>query len=78
MKFPKVITRRGQKATIYGRTARYPKYRLCYQAEGKRITRVFWAYGEALAAATSTIAARSMADCGISGKRKRNCGRAHQ
>jgi integrase len=54
VKFPKVITLRGQKATIYGRTARYPKYRLCYMAEGKRITRVFWIYGEALAAAKST------------------------
>lgn len=55
LKFPKVITRSGHKATIYGRTAKYPKYRLCYMAEGKRITRVFWIYGEALAAAKSTV-----------------------
>jgi hypothetical protein len=55
VKFPKVITHRGQKATIYGRTARYPKYRLCYMAEGKRITRVFWTYGQALTAARNTV-----------------------
>jgi hypothetical protein len=42
LKFPRVITRSGHKATIYGRTAKYPKYRLCYMAEGKRLTRVFW------------------------------------
>ena len=29
VKLPKVITHRRQKATIYGRTAKYPKYRLC-------------------------------------------------
>jgi integrase len=55
VKFPKVVTHRGQKATIYGRTARYRKYRLCYMAEGRRCTRVFKKYAEALAAAKTTV-----------------------
>jgi integrase len=65
VKFPKAITRRGHKVRIYGRTARYRKYRVCYLADGKRHTRVFWIYGLALAAAKSTL--RQLVKCNAIG-----------
>ena len=47
MRFPKVIRFRRVEATIYGKTANYPFYRLAYYVAGKRVTRSFKSYVEA-------------------------------
>jgi len=46
VKFPKRIRYRRVEATIYGKTKKYPFYRLAYCVAGKRVTRSFKAYGE--------------------------------
>ena len=47
VRFPKAIRFRRVEATIYGKTANYPFYRLAYYVVGKRVTRSFKSYGEA-------------------------------
>jgi integrase len=47
VRFPKVIHFRRVEATIYGKTKKYPFYRLAFYVAGKRVTRSFKSYGEA-------------------------------
>ena len=47
MKFPVRIKHRKQEAVIYGKTAAYPFYRLCYHVAGRRITKLLSSYAEA-------------------------------
>lgn len=47
VKFPQVIRHRKAEATIYGRSAHYPRYRLAYRVAGQRRLRTFTSYGEA-------------------------------
>jgi hypothetical protein len=47
MKFPVKVTFRKAEAKIYGKSAAYPFYRLCYYAAGKRHVRSFSTYSEA-------------------------------
>jgi integrase len=47
MKFPVKVTFRKAEAKIYGKSAAYPFYRLCYYAAGKRRIQSFSTYSEA-------------------------------
>ena len=47
MKFPVKVTYRKAEAKIYGKSAAYPFYRLCYYAAGKRRIQTFSTYSEA-------------------------------
>ncbi len=47
VRFPKAIRYRRVEATIYGKTKKYPFYRLAYYVAGRRVTRSFKSYGEA-------------------------------
>ena len=55
MKFPQIIRHRKVEATIYGKSASYPRYRLAYHVAGKRRLRTFAAYGEAKAEAERIV-----------------------
>jgi integrase len=55
VRFPKVIRFRRITATIYGKTNKYPFYRLAYYGAGKRVTRSFKTYGEAKAEAERIV-----------------------
>jgi len=46
MRFPLIIKFRRSEATIYGKSEKYPYYRLAYRAAGKRIVRSFATYSE--------------------------------
>jgi hypothetical protein len=47
MKFPVKVNFRKAEAKIYGKSAAYPFYRLCFYAAGKRHVRSFSTYSEA-------------------------------
>ena len=47
MKFPVKVTYRKAEVKIYGKSAAYPFYRLCYYAAGQRRVRSFSTYAEA-------------------------------
>jgi hypothetical protein len=47
MRFPKLIRHRKCEATIYGKSKRYPFYRVVYHADGKRPMKSIAAYSEA-------------------------------
>ncbi len=47
MRFPKLIRHRRCEATIYGKSKRYPFYRVVYRADGKRRMKSIAAYAEA-------------------------------
>ncbi len=55
VRFPKVIQHRRITATIYGKKANYPFYRLAYYVAGKRVIRHFKTYGEAKAEAETKL-----------------------
>ena len=56
VKFPQPIRFRGKvEATIYGKTAQYPRYRLAYRVAGKRRLRTFATYGGAKAEAERVV-----------------------
>jgi integrase len=55
VRFPKVIRYRRAKATIYGKTKKYPFYRLAYYVAGKRLTPSFKSYGDAKAEADRRV-----------------------
>jgi integrase len=55
MKFPVKVSFRKAEAKIYGKTAAYPFYRICYRAGGKRHVRSFTSYGEARAEAETKV-----------------------
>ncbi len=55
MKFPQTIRHHKAEATIYGRTARYTRYRLSYHVAGKRRQLTFASYGEAKAQAERVV-----------------------
>jgi hypothetical protein len=60
MKFPVRIKHRKQEAVIYGKTAAYPFYRLCYHVAGRRITKSLSSYAEARQEAETKL--RELAD----------------
>ena len=60
VRFPKVIRFRRVEATIYGKTKKYPFYRLAYYVAGRRVTRSFKSYGEAKTEAERKV--REIAD----------------
>ena len=47
MRFPKLIRHRKCEATLYGKSKRYPFYRVVYRADGKRRMKSIAAYSEA-------------------------------
>jgi hypothetical protein len=47
VRFPKVIRHRKSEATIYGKSKRYPFYRVVYRVAGKRRMKSVAAYSEA-------------------------------
>jgi hypothetical protein len=47
VRFPKIIRHRKSEATIYGKSKRYPFYRVVYRADGKRRMKSIAAYPEA-------------------------------
>ena len=47
MKFPVKVSFRKAEVKIYGKSAAYPFYRLCYYAAGKRRIQSFSTYTEA-------------------------------
>jgi integrase len=47
VRFPKTIRHRKSEATIYGKSKRYPFYRVVYRADGKRRMKSIAAYSEA-------------------------------
>jgi len=49
VKFPFLVKHRDATATIYGRTVRYPLYRLAYKADGRRRLQAFKTFAEARA-----------------------------
>lgn len=56
LKFPKVIRHRKEEATIYGKKANYPFYRVCfYDATHKRRMKHFATYSEALSEAEKVV-----------------------
>jgi integrase len=60
VRFPKVIHFRRVEATIYGKTKKYPFYRLAFYVAGRRVTRSFKSYGEAKTEAEKKV--REIAD----------------
>ena len=60
MKFPVRIKHRKQEAVIYGKTAAYPFYRLCYHVAGRRITKSLSSYAEVCQEAETKV--RKLAD----------------
>jgi len=46
VKFPQVIRHRKAEATIYGKSQKYPRYRLAYYVAGQRRIRSFATYGD--------------------------------
>lgn len=57
MKFPLVVRHRKAEATIYGKTAKYPFYRLAYYSAGKRHVRSFSTYSKARTACDKVLKA---------------------
>jgi integrase len=55
MKFPVKVTFRKAEAKIYGKSAAYPFYRLCYYAAGKRRIQSFSTYSAAKTAADTKV-----------------------
>ena len=55
MKFPVKVRYRKAEAKIYGKSAAYPFYRLCYYASGKRHVRSFSTYTEAKTEADTKV-----------------------
>jgi hypothetical protein len=55
MRFPVKITYRKAEAKIYGKSAAYPFYRVCYYAAGKRHVRSFSTYSEAKTEADAKV-----------------------
>jgi hypothetical protein len=55
MKFPVKVTFRKAEAKIYGKSAAYPFYRLCYYAAGKRRIQSFFTYSEAKTEADTEV-----------------------
>jgi hypothetical protein len=55
MKFPVKVTFRKAEAKIYGKSAAYPFYRLCYYAAGKRRIQSFSTYSAAKTAADEKV-----------------------
>ncbi len=55
MRFPVKVRHRKAEATIYGKTAAYPFYRISYSAAGKRHVRSFSTYAEAKAEADAKV-----------------------
>jgi integrase len=55
MRFPVKITYRKAEAKIYGKSAAYPFYRVCYYAAGKRHVRSFSTYNEAKTEADAKV-----------------------
>ena len=55
MKFPVKVTYRKAEVKIYGKSAAYPFYRLCYYAAGKRRIQSFSTYSEAKTAADAKV-----------------------
>jgi hypothetical protein len=55
MKFPVKVTFRKAEAKIYGKSAAYPFYRLCYYAAGKRRIQSFSTYAAAKTAADAKV-----------------------
>ena len=55
VKFPQVIKHRKAEATIYGKSAQYPRYRLAYYVAGQRRLRTFATYGDAKAEADRIV-----------------------
>ena len=60
MRFPKTIKHRRFEATIYGKTAKYPYYRVSYYTAGKRHIRNFKTFSEAKTEAERIV--RDLAD----------------
>ncbi|MBM3840905.1 MAG: hypothetical protein FJ398_23715 [Verrucomicrobia bacterium] len=74
MKFPQVIRHRKAEATIYGKSRRYPRYRLAYYVAGQRRLRTFAVFSEAKAEAERIVrelAAGSQA-AGLTGSQSRD------
>ncbi|MBM3839467.1 MAG: hypothetical protein FJ398_16145, partial [Verrucomicrobia bacterium] len=55
VKFPQIIRHRRAEATIYGKSPKYPRYRLAYYVAGQRRLHTFRTYSEAKAEAERKV-----------------------
>jgi integrase len=80
VRFPKKISYHKVEATIYGKKASYPFYRLTYYVAGKRVTRSFKTYTEAKTEAEAKVRdiAKGSQAAALTGAQARDTLAAHQ